>query len=164
MKRILPLHSIHMSVERKTFLKNVYMNKGSVKEILDYIVALCTIISCIVAVYGVFKVVNFVVNVEPIVVLLTKEVKEGNLDAKNILNGSKTTVKHDTVRERDTIYLPLDKEQETLQHERNGRRLTSEEEARFDKPSEQVSEQERQDIDNAETNFRQRMRNKAKQN
>lgn len=140
------------------------MNKGRVKEILDYIVALCTIISCIAAVYGVFQVVNFVIDVRPIVVPIAQEVKEGNLDAKSILTGSKTTVKHDTVRERDTIYLPLDKEQETLRKEKNERSLTPEEEVHFDKSSDQVSEQERQDIDNAETNFRQQMRNKTKQN
>lgn len=140
------------------------MKKGKVKEILDYIVALCTIISCIAAVYGVFQVVDFVIDVRTIVVPIAQEVKEGNLDAKSILTGSRTTVKYDTVRVRDTIYLPLDKEQETLRKEKNERRLTPEEEVHFDKSSDQVSEQERQDIDNAETNFRQQMRNKTKQN
>ena len=140
------------------------MNKGRIKEILDYIVALCTIISCIAAVYGVFKVVNFVVNVEPIVVLLTKEVKEGNLDAKNILNRSKTTVKYDTVILRDTIYLPSAKEFETSSPSqmRKERGLRSEEKARLSKSTNHVSEQEQQDIDDAEANFRQGIRSKMK--
>lgn len=140
------------------------MNKGRAKEILNYIVALCTIISCIAAVYGVFKVVNFVVDVEPIVVLLTKEVKERNLDAKSILKGAMTTVKYDTVRVRDTIYLSSDKEFETSSPSqmRKERRLTSEEKARLSKSANHVSKQEQQDIDDAEANFRQRMRNKMK--
>ncbi len=142
------------------------MNKGRVKEILDYIVSICSIISCIVAVYGVFQVVNFVIDVRPIVVPIAQEVKEGNLDAKSILTGSKTKVKPDTVRVRDTIYLPSGKKQETtsLSQIRQNHELTSEEDARLGKSSNHVSEQEQQDINDAEANFRQRMRNKMESN
>lgn len=144
------------------------MNRGRVKEILDFIVAICSIVSCIVAVYGVFQVVDFVIDVRPIVVPIAQEVKDGKLDAKSILTGSRTTVKYDTmiVTKRDTIYLPLDKEQETssFQHERNEQRQTSEEQARLGKAVNHVSEQEQEDIDNQEASFRQRMRNKMKQN
>lgn len=145
------------------------MNKERAKEILDFIVAICSIVSCVVAVYGVFKVVNFVVDVEPIVVLLNNEVKEGNLDAKSILKGSMTTAKYDTVRKRDSVYLSQDetgqtKKEASLQRTIQERRLTPEEEQRLDHSADQVSKKEKQDIDNQEANFRQRMRNKMKQN
>ncbi len=45
------------------------------KEILDYIVAVCSIASCTVAVYGVFQVVDFVVDVRPIVRPIALEIK-----------------------------------------------------------------------------------------
>ncbi len=140
------------------------MNKRKVKEILDLIVAICSIVSCVVAVYGVFQVVNFVVDVKPIVVPIAQEMKEGNLDPKSFLAGSRTMVKYDTVKVRDTIYLSSDKKQNTtsLSQIRQNRGLTSEEEARLDKSSNNVSKQEQQDIDDAEANFRQRMRNKIK--
>lgn len=145
------------------------MNKGRVKEVLDYIVALCTIISCIVAVYGVFQVVDFVIDVKPIVIPIAQEVKDGNLDAKSILTGHRTMVKHDTilVTKRDTVYLPQNEIQQTKkdassQRTIKERRLTSEEETHLDKSANHVSEKDRQDIDDAEANFRQRMRNKMK--
>lgn len=142
------------------------MNKGRIKEILDFIVAICSIVSCIVAVYGVFKVVNFVVDVKPIVVPIAQEMKKGNLDPKSFLAGLRTMVKYDTVRVRDTIYLPSDKKHNktSLSQIRQNRGLTSEEEARFGMSSNHVSEQEQQDINDAEANFRQRMRDKMKSN
>ena len=138
------------------------MNKGKIKEILDYIVALCTIISCIAAVYGVFKVVNFVVDVEPIVVLLNKEVKEGNLDTKNILKGSKITVKYDTVIERDTTNNPHNKisptkKEDSLQWLKE-RRMTSEDEARLDHSADNLSKKKKEEIDDAEAKFRERIK------
>jgi len=142
------------------------MNKGRVKEILDYIVALCSIVSCIVAVYGVFKVVNFVVNVEPIVVLLTKEVKEGNLDAKNILNGSKTTVKYDTVRDRDTVNLSQNEIQQPKREDSlqwlKGRRPTAKDKQHLDNSADHISEGKKRAIDNQEDRFRQQMGKKMK--
>ena len=139
-----------------------------VKVILDYIVALCTIISCIVAVYGVFQVVNFVIDVRPIVVPLAQEVKEGNLDMKTILSGG-TVIRHDTVlvTKHDTIYFSQDETQlkdhgVTSQQEIQERRLTSDEEARLDKSADNISKEDKEDIDNQEANFRQRMRNKMK--
>lgn len=142
------------------------MNKGRIKETLDFIVAICSIVSCIVAVYGVSQVVNFVIDVRPIVVPIAQEMKEGNLDVQNLLKGSKTTVKFDTVRVRDTIYLSSDKKLNTTSFSqiRQNRGLTQEEEARLDNSSNNISEQEQQDIDDAESNFRQRMRNKMKSN
>lgn len=141
------------------------MNKERVKEILGIIASICSIISCIVAVYGVFQVVNFVIDVRPIVIPLVNEVKEGNLDAKGILNGSKITVKYDTVRVRDTIYLPMEKEQETtaLTQTKQKRGLTLEENARLGNSENHVSKQEKQDIDNQEADFRRRMNNINKQ-
>ena len=145
------------------------MNKGRVKEILDYIVALCTITSCIVAVYGVFQVVDFVIDVRPIVVPIAQEVREGNLDMKTVLSEGGRIVQYDTVlvTKRDTVYLPQNEIQQTkkdasLQRTIKERRLTSEEETHFDKSTNHVSEKDRQDIDDAEANFRQRMRNKMK--
>lgn len=144
------------------------MNKGRIKEILDYIVALCTIISCVVAVYGVFKVVNFVVDVEPIVVLLNNEVKEGNLDAKSILKGSMTTAKYDTVKVRDTIRPPQNKIPQTKKEDSlqwlKGRRLTSEEETRLDNSADNLSKKKKEEIVHNEDRYRQRMGNKMKQN
>jgi len=145
------------------------MDKGKVKEILDYIVALCTIISCIVAVYGVFQVVDFVIDVKPIVIPIAQEVKDGNLDMKTVLLKTGTVVRHDTVlvTKRDTIYLPQNEIQQTKkdassQRTIKERRLASEEDAHLDKSANHVSEKDRQDIDDAEANFRQRMRNKMK--
>lgn len=142
------------------------MNKGKVKEVLDFIVAICSIVSCIVAVYGVFKVVNFVVNVEPIVVLLTKEVQEGNLDAKNILNGSKTTVKYDTVRDRDTVNLSQNEIQQPKREDSlqwlKGRRPTAKDKQHLDNSADHISEGKKRDIDNQEDRFRQQMGNKMK--
>ena len=145
------------------------MNKGRVKEILDYIVALCTITSCIVAVYGVFQVVDFVIDVRPIVVPIAQEVREGNLDMKTVLSEGGRIVQYDTVlvTKRDTVYLPQNEIQQTkkdasLQQTIKERRLTSKEEAHLDKTANHVSEKDRQDIDDAEANFRQRMRNKMK--
>jgi len=144
------------------------MNKGRIKEILDYIVALCTIISCIAAVYGVFQVVNFVIDVRPIVVPLAQEVKEGHLDMKTILSGG-TVIRHDTVlvTKHDTIYLTENETQPkdhgvTSQQLIQERRLTSEEEAHLDNSADNISKDGKQNIDNQETNFRQQMRNKMK--
>lgn len=145
------------------------MNKEKAKEILGYIVALCTIISCIAAVYGVFQVVDFVIDVKPIVIPIAQEVKDGNLDMKTVLSGVGTVVRHDTVlvTKRDTVYLPPDEIQQTKkdassQRTIKERRLASEEDAHLDKSANHVSEKDRQDIDDAEANFRQRMRNKMK--
>ncbi len=142
------------------------MKKGKVKEILDYIVALCTIISCIVAVYGVFKVVNFVVDVEPIVVLLNNEVKEGKLDAKSILTGSETKAKNDTVKVRDTFSFPQNKISQTKREDSlqwlKGRRPTAEEESHLDNSDDNLSKEKKKDIDYNEDRYRQRMRNKMK--
>lgn len=76
------------------------------KEFLSLVVSICSIISCITAVYGVFQVVDFVVDVKPIVVPIAKEVKEGNVDVRSFISGS-ATIRRDTVRliERDTVYL-----------------------------------------------------------
>lgn len=142
------------------------MDKQRVKEILDFIVSICSIISCIVAVYGVFKVVNFVVDVEPIVVLLTKEVKEGNLDVKSILKGSKTTVKYDTVRVRDTINLSENEIPETKKVDSSqwlkGRRPTAEDKLKLDNSADHISEEGKRDIDNQDDRFRQQMGKKMK--
>lgn len=147
------------------------MNKGKAKEVLDFIVAICSIVSCVVAVYGVFQVVDFVVDVKPIVIPIAQEVKDGNLDMKTVLSGVGTVVRHDTIlmTKRDTVYLSQDetrqnKKEASLQRTIQERRLTPEEEQRLDHSADQVSKQEKQDIDNQEANFRQRMRNKMKQN
>lgn len=145
------------------------MNKRKAKEILDFIVAICSIVSCVVAVYGVFQVVDFVIDVKPIVIPIAQEVKEGNIDMKTMLSGGGRVVRHDTVlvTKRDTVYLPQNEalskvqgvsSQQTLQE----RRLTSEEETRLGKSANHVSEQEQQEIDDNEAGFRQRMRNKIK--
>lgn len=83
------------------------MTKETAKEILGFLVPLCSIVNCLLAVYGVFHVVEFVVDVKPIVVPIANEVKEGRLDTREIFSGSGVTVWHDTVRvvEHDTIYL-----------------------------------------------------------
>lgn len=145
------------------------MNKGRVKEIFDFIVAICSIMSCIAAVYGVFQVVDFVIDVRPIVVPIAKEVKEGNLDMKTMLSGVSTVVRHDTilVTKQDTVYFSQDmtpqiKKEASLQQAVHERRLTSEEEARLDNSADNLSKEDKQDIDNAEENFRQQMRNKMK--
>ena len=139
--------------------------------LFDFIVAICSIVSCIAAVYGVFQVVDFVIDVRPIVVPIAKEVKEGNLDMKTMLSGVSTVVRHDTilVTKQDTVYFsqemtPQIKKDASLQQAVHERRLTSEEEARLDNSADNVSKEDKQDIDNAEENFRQQMRNKMKQN
>lgn len=127
---------------------------------------MCTIISCIAAVYGVFKVVNFVVDVEPIVVLLTKEVKEGKLNTRSILKGAKATVKYDTVTVWDTVYLreneiPGTKKVDSSQWLK-GRRPTAKDKLKLDNSANQISEEGKRDIDNQEDRFRQQMGNKMK--
>ena len=131
------------------------------KEILGLVVSICSIVSCIVAVYGVFQVVNFVVDVRPIVVPIAQEVKEGNMDLRKLL--SSTITRHDTVRliERDTIYIQKGKEGDERDFPKH-RRVTVEDEKRIDKSAEYVSEQKRQEIDEAESSFRQRMREKMR--
>ena len=145
------------------------MNKGRVKEILDYIVALCTIISCIAAVYGVFQVVDFVIDVKPIVVPIAQEVKDGNLDMKTMLSRGERVVRHDTVlvTKRDTIYLSKNDSHQTKkgvssEQTIEEKRLTPEEEQRLDHSADHVSEQEKKDIDANETDFRRRMREKMR--
>lgn len=135
------------------------------KEILDLVVSICSIVSCIAAVYGVFKVVEFVVDVRPIVVPIAQEVKEGNMDVRKMLSG--TTTRHDTVVERDTIYLKKDDARNTgneafRQQMVTKHRLTAEDEQRLDNSADKVSEQERQEIDETETSFRNRMREQIK--
>ena len=147
------------------------MTKDKLKEIFDFIPKVCSIVSCTVAVYGVFQVVDFVVEVKPIVVPIAKEVKEGNMDARAIFSGANVVVRHDTVRvtERDTIYLGQNEPRHTEksmsvdaspQQSLQTHRLTAEEEQRLDKSADKVSEQERKDIDDGESSFRQRMRSK----
>jgi len=86
-----------------------------------------------------------------------------------VLSEGGRIVQYDTVlvTKRDTVYLPQNEIQQTkkdasLQRTIKERRLTSEEETHFDKSTNHVSEKDRQDIDDAEANFRQRMRNKMK--
>lgn len=151
--------------------KTLNMTKERVKEIFDIVSRLCSIVSCAVAVYGVFQVVDFVVEVKPIVVPIAKEVKDGNMDARTLFSGSNVVVRHDTVRvtERDTVYL----EQNEVRHAEKamavgtslhqsglGKKLTAEEEQKLDKSGDKVSEQERKDIEDGEASFRQRMRSK----
>lgn len=138
-----------------------------VKDYFDLIVSISSIVSCVTAVYGVFQVVEFVVDIKPIVVPIAKEVKEGNVDVRKILSG--TTIRHDTVRviERDTIYLKKDDARNTgnetfHQQMVTSHRLTEEEERHLDKSADKVSEQERQEIDEAENSFRKRMRENMK--
>ena len=138
------------------------------KEILDLIVSICSIVSCIVAVYGVFQVVDFVIDVKPIVVPIAHEVKEGNMDVRQLFSGT-ATVRHDTVKviKRDTIYLGQGEtrrtENENLRQQMViNHRLTTEDEQHLDKSSDNVSEQVRNDIEDAETKFRNSMREKIK--
>lgn len=137
------------------------------KEILDLVVSICSIVSCIAAVYGVFQVVEFVVDVRPIVIPLVQEVKEGNIDVRKMLSG--TTIRHDTVRlvEKDTIYLKKDDVQNTKNesfHQQmvTSRRLTEEDEKHLDKSADKVSIQEQKEIDEAETSFRNRIREQVR--
>ena len=147
------------------------MTKERVKEIFDIVSRLCSIVSCAVAVYGVFQVVDFVVDVKPIVVPIAQEVKEGKLDAREIFSGAATIVRHDTVRvtERDTVYIGQNESREkgisqsassSLQRSGIGARLTAEEEQQLDHSADKVQEEERKEIDQAESSFRQRMREK----
>ena len=137
------------------------------KEILDLVVSICSIVSCVAAVYGVFQVVEFVVDVRPIVIPLVQEVKEGNIDVRKMLSG--TTIRHDTVRlvEKDTIYLKKDDVQNTKNesfHQQmvTSRRLTEEDEKHLDKSADKVSIQEQKEIDEAETSFRNRIREQVR--
>lgn len=138
------------------------MNKGRIKEILDYIVALCTIISCMAAVYGVFQVVNFVIDVRPIVVPIAQEVKEGNLDMKTMLSGVSTRYDTILVTKRDTVYLSQDKIPQTKREDSvqwlKERRLTTKEKQQLDNSAGHISEEKKRDIDNQEDRFRQRMK------
>lgn len=150
------------------------MTKETAKEILGFLVPLCSIVNCLLAVYGVFHVVDFVVDVKPIVVPIANEVKEGRLDAREIFSGSGVTMRHDTVRvvEHDTVYIGQNEARQvgrsmsvetTEQPSGMGARPTAEEEQRLDHSADNVSKQERQKIDNEEASFRQRMRNKLNQ-
>lgn len=145
------------------------MNIQKTKEILDYIVSICSIVSCFVAVYGVFQVVDFVIDVKPIVIPIAQEVKEGNLDMKTMLTEGGRVVQYDTVlvTKRDTVYISQNEIQQTkketsLQRTVQERRLTSEEEQRLDKSADKVSEKEHKEIDEAETSFRNRIREQIK--
>lgn len=136
------------------------------KEILGLVASICSIVSCAAAVVGVFQVVEFVVDVRPIVVPIAQEVKEGNVDVRKILSG--TTIRHDTVIERDTIYLKKDDAQNSgneafRQQMVTSHRLTAEDEKRLDKSADKVSKQEHQEIDEAESGFRKRMREQVRQ-
>lgn len=138
------------------------------KDILDLVVSICSIVSCIVAVFGVFQVVDFVIDVKPIVVPIAQEVKEGNMDVRQIFSGT-ATIRHDTVRviQRDTIYLGQGEMRRTETENRRqqtviNNRLTEEDEQHLDKSSDNVSEQVRNDIEDAETKFRNSMREKIK--
>ena len=152
------------------------MTKETVREVLGFLVPVCSIVNCLLAVYGVFHVVDFVVDVKPIVVPIANEVKEGKLDARELFTGAATMVRHDTVRviERDTIYIGQNEAKQkesfasvstspTQQQTSMGARLTAEEEQRLDHSADNVSKQERQKMDNEETSFRERMRNKLNQ-
>ena len=104
-------------------------------------------------------------DVRPIVVPIAQEVKEGNMDVRKMLSG--TTTRHDTVVERDTIYLKKDDARNTgneafRQQMVTKHRLTAEDEQRLDNSADKVSEQERQEIDEAETSFRNRKREQIK--
>ena len=140
------------------------------KEILDFIVSICSIVSCVAAVYGVFQVVEFVVDVRPIVIPFVQEVKEGNVDVRKMFSNVAASVRHDTVRivERDTIYLPQDESQSTKNEYAqmrlsSTREHTKEEEQRLDNSADNISVQEREEIDEEETSFRNRMRDKTRQ-
>lgn len=146
------------------------MKNGRAKEIFDIVVGCCSIVSCVVAVVGVFQVVDFVIDVKPIIVPIAQEVKEGNMDARELFSGTTTAIRHDTVRvyQRDTIYLPPNEARRAttdpfLNKFDKEARPTAEEEQRLDHSADNVSKQERQKIDNEEASFRQRMRNKLNQ-
>ena len=150
------------------------MTKETAKEILGFLVPLCSIVNCLLAVYGVFHVVDFVVDVKPIVVPIANEVKEGRLDAREIFSGSGVTVRHDTVRvvEHDTIYLGQNEVRQTeksqsvgspVQQSDMGARPTAGVEQRLDHSADNVSEQEQKEIESGEASFRQRMRHKLNQ-
>ena len=139
------------------------------KEILGLVVSICSIVSCIAAVYGVFKVVEFVVDVRPIVIPLVQEVKEGNVDVRSFFSGA-ASIRRDTVRviERDTVYIGQSDTRKTekddfRQQMVTNHRLTAEEEQRLDKSADKVSIQEHQEIDEAESGFRKRMREQVRQ-
>lgn len=123
------------------------------KEILDLVVSICSIVSCIAAVYGVFKVVEFVVEVRPIIIPVVQEVKEKNIDIRKIISG--TTIRHDTVYviHKDTIYLPQDTDPQTDK---------GNPQPHPGKSANHVSEQERQKIEKAERNYRKRMKEMMK--
>lgn len=138
------------------------------KEILGLVASICSIVSCAAAVYGVFQVVEFVVDVRPIVVPIAQEVKEGNMDVRSFFSGA-AAIRRDTVRviEHDTVYLGRTETRKTekddfRQQIVTNHRLTSEDENRLDKSADHVSAEERQEIDEAESSFRKRMREKMK--
>lgn len=81
---------------------------------------------------------------------------------KTMLSGVGTMVRYDTilVTKRDTIYLPSDKipRTTTIPTKQYERRLTSEDETRLGKFADNVSKEEKEEIENAETKFRQRIK------
>lgn len=140
---------------------------GKVKQSFDFFVGLCTIMSCVAAVYGVFKVVSFVIEVNPIIKPIAKEVKEGKLDALTIFSRANTTILHDTVRVivSDTIYIPDERplqtnDESSRQQSAMRARPTKEDEERLDNSKDIISEQETQEINDKEEDFRRRMREK----
>ena len=133
------------------------------KEILYLLVSICSNVGCIVAVYGVFQFVDFVVEVKPIVVPIAQDVKEGKMDVRQLFSGS-ATIRHDTVRviKRNTIYLGQGESRKTdnedlRQQTLISHRLTEEDQQRLDKSSDHVSEQEQNEIEDSETKFRKGM-------
>lgn len=54
------------------------MTKEMAKEILGFLVPLCSIVNCLLAVYGVFHVVDFVVDVKPMWCLLPTRLRRGD--------------------------------------------------------------------------------------
>ena len=140
---------------------------GKIRQTFDFFVGLCTILSCVAAVYGVFKVVSFVIEVNPIIKPIAKEVKEGKLDALTIFSRANTTILHDTVRVivSDTIYIPDERplqtnDESSSQQSAMRARPTKEDEERLDNSKDIISEQETQEINDKEEDFRRRMREK----
>lgn len=126
-------------------------------------VSICSIVSCVAAVYGVFQVVKFVVEVRPIVIPIVQEVEKGNVDVQKMLSG--TTIRHDTVFvvHKDTIYLAHDKETQTDNgNSPSNQKLTAEKERHLKESPNHVSKQEREEIEEAENSFRQHMKEKMR--
>ena len=118
--------------------------------------------------------VEFVIEIRPIVVPIANEVRDGNLDARMLFSGTATMLRHDTIKvyKRDTIYIGQNEVRQTeksqsvsspMQPSDMGARPTAEEEQRLDHSSDNVSEQERKEIESGEASFRQRMRAKLNQ-